>query len=165
MHRLTPPLLAVTLLGLTACATTQRFDTAHYDAKARPAEVAENPEFYTDAAFLWGGVIVTSANTQNGTQIEVLSYPLDSNQQPDTDRTPGGRFLVMDERYLETLDYAPGRLLTLGGTLTGTREGQIGDASYVYPVLRPDRLRLWPKDSGRNKDPQFHIGIGAVFGR
>ncbi len=164
MHPLTLPMLAATLLGLAACATTRPFDTARYDARTNPAEVAENPEFYTDAAFLWGGVIVNSVNTQNGTQIEVLAYPLDSSQQPDTDLTPGGRFLVTDERYLETLDYAPGRLLTVGGALTGTREGQIGDASYVYPVIRPDGLRLWPKDSQRN-DPQFHIGIGAVFGR
>ncbi|MGE0371080.1 MAG: Slp family lipoprotein [Gammaproteobacteria bacterium] len=164
MHHLTLPVLAATLLGLAACATGQRFDNARYDAKSHPSDVAENPEFYTDAAFLWGGVIVNSSNTQNGTQIEVLSYPLASSQQPDTDRTPNGRFLVIDERYLETLDYAPGRLLTVGGTLSGTRSGQIGEADYVYPVIRPDGLRLWPKDSQRN-DPQFHIGIGAVFGR
>lgn len=164
MRRLAPTLLVAILLGIQGCATTNRFDTAKYDAKTLPTEVAENPEQYTDSAFLWGGVIVNSTNTQNGTQIELLAYPLTSSQQPDTDRTPNGRFLVIDERYLETLDYAPGRLLTVGGAMTGTRSGQIGDATYVYPVVRPDRLRLWPKDSQRN-EPQFHIGIGAVFGR
>lgn len=164
MRRLASPMLAVIMLGLAACATSQRFDTARYDAKSPPEDVAENPEAYTDAAFLWGGVIVNSVNTQGGTQIEVLAYPLDSSQQPDPDRTPSGRFLAIDERYLETLDYAPGRLVTVGGAFSGTRSGQIGDATYVYPVIIPDRLRLWPKDSRRN-EPQFHIGIGAVFGR
>lgn len=165
MHRTTlPALLTVIALVLAACATGQRFDTGHYDAKSRPADVAENPEPYADAAFLWGGVIVNSVNTQSGTQIEVLAYPLTSSQQPDPDAAPSGRFLISDPHYLETLDYAPGRLVTAGGTFNGTRSGQIGDATYVYPVITPDRLRLWPKDNRRN-EPQFHIGIGAVFGR
>lgn len=164
MRHLALPVWALTLLTLAACAGGPRFDTARYDAKARPADVAENPEPYADAALLWGGVIVTSTNTQNGTQIEVLAYPLDASQRPDPDRSPDGRFLVLDPRYLETLDYAPGRLLTVAGTLTGTRTGQIGDASYVYPVIVPDQLRLWPKDSQRS-GTQFHIGVGAVFGR
>jgi outer membrane lipoprotein len=164
MRRFAIPTLVAIMLAMQGCATTQRFDTARYDAKTRPTDVVESPEQYTDASLLWGGVIVNSSNTQNGTQIEVLAYPLTSAQQPDSDRTPDGRFLVIDERYLETLDYAPGRLLTVGGTMTGTRSGQIGDASYVYPVIRPDRLRLWSKNSQRS-EPQFHIGIGAVFGR
>jgi outer membrane lipoprotein len=163
MRRLALPVLMFMMLGLAACATGPRFDTARYDAKSRPTDVAENPEPYADAAFLWGGVIVNSSNTQSGTQIEVLAYPLNSSQQPDPDRSTNGRFLVIDERYLETLDYAPGRLLTVGGTMNGTSSGQIGDATYVYPVIVPDQMRLWPKDSRRN-EPQFHIGIGAVFG-
>jgi outer membrane lipoprotein len=152
--------MAALMLGLSACASSARFDTTNYNYKTLPAEAARNPESYADAAFLWGGVIVNSSNTQSGTQIEVLAYPLASSQEPDPDRNPDGRFLIHDERYLETLDYAPGRLITVGGTMSGTRDGQIGDASYVYPVIVPDRLILWPKESTRS-NPQIHIGVGV----
>lgn len=156
------PVLAAILLGIQGCAT-KHFDTAKYNTRTPPAEVARNPAQYTDTSFLWGGVIVNSANIENGTQIEVLAYPLGSSQRPDPDRAPDGRFLIIDKRYLETLDYAPGRLLTVAGSFTGTRDGQIGATSYVYPVVQPEQLQLWPKDSTRS-EPQFHIGIGAVFG-
>lgn len=157
------PVLAATaalMLGIASCASTERFDIKHYNYKNLPAEVAKNPGSFSGASFLWGGVIVNSSNTPSGTQIEVLAYPLASSQEPDTDRNPDGRFLIHDARYLETLDYAPGRLLTVGGKLDGTRSGQIGDASYVYPVIVPDRLILWPKEGARN-NPQIHIGVGV----
>jgi outer membrane lipoprotein len=160
MQRITLPVIVVLMLGLAACASTQRFDTSQYDYKSLPTEVARNPGSYAEAAILWGGVIVNSSNTQAGTQIEVLAYPLDSSQEPDPDRNPDGRFLILDERYLETLDYAPGRLLTVGGKMGGTRSGQIGDATYVYPVIIPDRLILWPK-AGARSNPQIHIGVGV----
>lgn len=152
--------MAALMLGLAACASTERFDAKKYNYKSLPLEVVKNPDAYTGTPFLWGGVIVNSSNTQDGTQIEVLAYPLASSQEPDPDRSPDGRFLVVDERYLETLDYAPGRLLTVGGRMNGTRSGQIGDASYVYPVIVPDRLILWPKEGARS-NPQIHIGVGV----
>jgi outer membrane lipoprotein len=160
MYRLALAATAALMLGIAACASTQRFDTKNYNYKNLPAEAVKDPASFDGTAFLWGGVIVNSSNTQAGTQIEVLAYPLDSSQQPDPDRNPDGRFLVIDERYLETLDYAPGRLLTVGGKMNGTRSGQIGDASYIYPVIVPDRLILWPKEGARS-NPQIHIGVGV----
>lgn len=164
MRRFALSALVSALVAMQGCATGPRFDTALYDAQISPAEAVTDPERHVDRAFLWGGVIVNSANTPSGTQIEMLAYPLTSTQKPDTDRAPDGRFLVTEDRYLETLDYAPGRLLTVGGSMTGTRSGKIGDATYVYPVIQPDGLHLWPADD-RRSNTQFHFGVGAVFGR
>lgn len=127
-----------------------------------PVEVTANASGDEDAqggVVLWGGVILSSENLATGTQIEVLSYPLDHLQRPDSRRTATGRFLIVHPDYLETLDYAPGRLLTLTGTLAGTETGKIGSADYQFVKLVPDQVYLWSR-SGEDHSPPITFGIG-----
>ena len=111
-----------------------------------------------------GGVIVASSNLKNETQIEVLGFPLDDGQEPKTNDAPLGRFVILQPGYLETADYASGRHITVVGSLTGTRQGRIGESDYTYPVVKPDRVHLWPQESEtRYTEPRFHFGVGVIF--
>lgn len=156
-------LAAVTLTG---CASGPRFDTKEYDRRLTPQQAVQQAEAAQGKRVLWGGMIISTHNLDKGSEVEVLAYPLASSQRPDTRRAPLGRFIVKTEEYLESVDYGQGRLLTIAGPLTGTREGLVGEARYVYPVVESEagRIYLWPAGSGRGTEPQFSIGVGVLFG-
>ncbi len=159
-------ILPLVLAGLlAACATGPRFDTRAYSQSPTPAEAAVDAALWQGDRVLWGGMILNSVNQEDGTEIEVLAYPLASGQRPDTSRQPIGRFIVHEGRYLETVDYAQGRLVTVAGPFTSTRDGRVGDARFTWPLVEADGLHLWPRDGGARRDPQFSIGVGVLLGR
>ncbi len=158
---------AVIVMVLSACAGNPRFDRDQYEEAITPAQAAGNADTLQGQGVLWGGLIIAASNLENHGEIEVLAYPLDRRQQPDTSRTPLGRFIISTDDYLETIDYAEGRLLTAAGRLSTTREGRIGDARYVYPVLETaaEHIELWPSDGRVRSEPRFNFGLGIMFGR
>lgn len=144
-------------LVLTACAGGPRFQTAEVNLGLTPAEAAAGG--HSGERVLWGGVIIASHNYEDRTEIEVLGYPLSAGQRPETSGTAQGRFLVEHQGYLETVDYAPGRLLTAVGVLDEPRVGRVGERPYTYPVMRAQDLYLWPIPSG-DGGSRVHFGIG-----
>jgi outer membrane lipoprotein len=105
-------------------------------------------------------MIAATKNLKDKTELEVVGYPFDSGNRPDVDAAPTGRFLVIQSGYLETADYAPGRLITVVGMVTETRTGTVGEAQYVYPVVAANKLQLWPRSAGGRNEPSIHFGIG-----
>ncbi len=163
MLRLALPLLVVTLLA--ACAGGPRYDTRAVDASLTAAKVAASPGAHTGIPVVWGGVIVATRNQPDYTEMEILSYPLDGAQRPDPRRAEQGRFLARHAGYLEAVDYAPGRSVTLNGTVETTLPGKVGDAPYTFPLLQAKDVYLWPRDSAAPSSPQFQFGIGVIFSR
>lgn len=165
MHKVFPLLLI--LAWLSACATGPGYPTTGVATELQPAEVAARPGSYRGTSVIWGGMIVATRNLSQYTEIEVLGYPLDRRQRPLTSRPPQGRFLVRQAGYLEEVNHAPGRLLTVTGALGDKVQGQVGEAPYTYPLVEARALHLWPADiqgngSGRTR---FNIGVGVIFGR
>jgi outer membrane lipoprotein len=157
--------LPVLLLLLTACASAPSFNTLNVDPLLTPQKVTANPQPATGKSVQWGGTIVSTANLQNSTQIEVLAYPLDSDGRPKTDATAQGRFILERSGYLEPASYAAGRQVTVVGTLSGTRTGRVGEADYVYPVVAAKQLHLWSTErSFGGASTIFGIGVGAGSG-
>jgi outer membrane lipoprotein len=154
-------LFTLTML-LTACATTPKFDTNGVDLSITPQQATTENQTLQGTKLLWGGVIIASSNLKETTQFEILAYPLDADQKPEIDKTPLGRFLALQEGYMETSDYSQGRLLTVSGALQESRRGSIGDSEYIYPVIKIDRLYLWPR-RGDSSETQFHFGLGVML--
>lgn len=155
----------VTLLGLLlgACASGPRYDTTRaLPPQVTPEAAVPQMEAVGGRAVVWGGVILSSANLREGSQMELLGYPLSASQRPDASAPPVGRFLVRWPSYLETVDYAQGRLVTVSGVLGGVREGRVGESRYRYPVVTADGIYLWPRASAAS-EPRVHFGIGLMF--
>lgn len=163
---LLPALFAAIVLAISACAGNARFDRAQYEEEITPAQAAGTADTLQGKGILWGGLVIATSNLENRSEIEVLAYPLDRRQQPDTSRTPLGRFIATTGDYLETIDYAEGRLVTIAGRLSGTREGRIGDTRYVYPVLETaqEHIERWPTDGRIRSEPRFSFGLGVLLG-
>lgn len=125
-----------------------------------PAQVVAAPaDAYRGRTVSWGGEIVTVRNLRDRTLIEVLAYPLDAAQRPLLDSSPGGRFIVARQGFLEPREYAPGRALTALGRLDGTIVGTVGESTYRFPLVQAERLDLWPEAS-LQRDPKVHFGFG-----
>jgi outer membrane lipoprotein len=147
------------LLLLSACASGPVFNTGGVDRSLIPRDVASRPQPATGKSVQWGGVIIGTSNLKDSTQIEVLAYPLDTDERPQTDGTPLGRFILEQRGYLEPASYAEGRQLTVVGTVTGIRAGQVGESDYNYPVITARQLHLWP--AGFRRDG---VGFGGFIG-
>jgi outer membrane lipoprotein len=153
-------LAAGAVLALAACASGPKFDAAGAEPSVSPRQVAVNEEQFLDARVVWGGLIVSSTNLENATEIEVLAYPLNSSQRPQLDQTPLGRFLVMQDGYLETVTFSRDRVITVTGTVRETVIGRVGDSEYVYPVVHTDGLYLWSR-ADRGFWDNVSVGVGV----
>ncbi|MGI9316501.1 MAG: Slp family lipoprotein [bacterium] len=153
----------LSLLLLTACATGPKFDSSMFQQDITPEEAIQDMDTYLHRNVMWGGLLVSTTNLDQSTQLEVLAYPLNSKQKPDTSRQPHGRFIVLEERFLEPIDYSEGRIITVIGILTGVRSGVVGAAQYQFPVVDAEEIYLWLKNSG-STEPRVHFGFGIISG-
>lgn len=153
------PILA--LLLLSACASAPEFDSQKSATQITVAQAVRDPDSLKGKQVLWGGAIINSTNLKNETRLEILAYPLDSDHYPQTDKPAYGRFLLLKEGYLETVDYSPGRLVTVSGTLDGIRKSKLDESEYTYPLLRAGKIHLWSKNG--KSETRFHFGIGVMF--
>ena len=94
---------------------------------------------------IWGGVVVSSNNTASGSEIQLLSYPLDYLQRPDQGYNSAGTVLVKTTEYLETTDFTPGRRITVSGQFAGMASTQVGEGARQSPVLETQSggIHLW----------------------
>jgi len=163
MHCRVPLLLFAALL-LSACASGPKYPTEGVALTLTPQQAIAEADSQTGKSVLWGGMIVNSTNLEQRTRLEVLGYPLDSDQRPQTNQPPYGRFLLFKEGYLETVDYAPGRQITVLGRFSRVQSGKLDETSYTYPVVDAEQLYLWSKGEEKS-EPRVQFGIGVIFGR
>jgi len=152
------------LLGMTGCASAPKFKLDGVDQSLQPRDVVGDLQKYQNDSVLWGGVIVKSTNVKEGTELELLVYPLKRDFKPDTERNTLGRIIVFRDGYLETLDYAAGRLLTVQGVVRDLRKGSLGEAIYTYVLVNAKQLHLWsPEDDDGTGGGGVRFGIGVMI--
>jgi len=156
--------LALVVLTIAGCASgpIEIDERAISVEPVTASQVAGNPDL-ARGTVLWGGTIIGSANLDGGSQLELLAYPLDRTQRPQTGLISQGRFIVTSEAYLETVDFAEGREVTVLGDLEGTDEVTIGGARRELPVVGASQLHLWT-GSGPRERTGFSFGIGVGSG-
>ncbi len=146
---------------LLACAAGPDFRLDDMAAElAAPHKVVSMQPFPEGRRIVWGGQIIRMKNLADRSRIELLAFPLDSRQPPMVGELSLGRFLVERAGYLESADYASGRLLTVTGKLLERVRGKVDEAPYDYPLVEADTLYLWPLPSGGLSWRGIHFGIG-----
>lgn len=156
---------ALTLL-LGACATSpfNKVGLREVNPGISYAQAVQRPETVINQQVLFGGSIINTRNLPRHTEITVLAYPLNNWHRPDTNANALGRFIMLHPGYLESADYAAGRLVSVRGTLTGTRQEPLGQTLYTYPLIQSLELHLWPEHAERPAYPRFHLGVGVGSG-
>jgi outer membrane lipoprotein len=163
MRHLITLLSSIILLGLAGCASNPKV-AQNAERGITPRQAATEAAIAADKPLQWGGVIVETRNLPQQTQLQILAYPLQSDGRPDVSASPTGRFIALHEGYLEPVDYQKGRQVTATGSLSEKREGQVGEASYIFPVLQADELVLWPVESDSKASPRVNFGLGVGSG-
>ena len=157
-------LLTMCVLGLALAACAKSVpDDPSIDRALTPARAVADLAANRGHKVQWGGVIIGSKNLKDRTQFEVLAYPLDKDGRPQRNQAPLGRFLALKDGYVETVDYAAGRLLTITGPLQETRNDKLGEADYIYPLIAADDLKLWQERAPR-EEPRVRFGVGIGIG-
>ena len=109
------------------------------------------------------GKILESNVSSTLSELTVLQLALGDNGRPVNLDQSHGRFIVESKQFLDPAIYQKGMLLTLVGKLKGSKIQAIGGFDYVYPLLEPIEIKLWPMEI--LTQPRFHfgVGVGTVF--
>lgn len=157
-------LLPTLLLGLAACAPAPIYKVAPGTIAATPMQAAQAPEQYAHGQVIWGGRVVDVRNLPDHSEIEILAYPLDSSQRPKFGAGGSGRFIAILPGYAEPMNYPAGAPITVDGQLDGSRGGKVGEADYVFPLVRVAQSHVWTPDEMRSGHPNIGFGLGVGVG-
>lgn len=131
-------------------------------------EIVDAPESYQGKVVVLGGEVLKAKRLKEGTQIELLQLPLDQSERPILDRQQShGRFLVIQQEFLDPATIAIGALMTVVGEASGAKTEPLDEVEYQYPLLIVKHLHTWPaqsQDYPIQPRPRFSIGIGGGTG-
>jgi outer membrane lipoprotein len=94
---------------------------------------------------IWGGSIIQTLNTKEGTEVLVLETPLGYEERPEARKYSQGRFMAKTPKYLDPEVYRPGRRVTVAGEIIGKEARPLGNTEYIYPVVMIKEIRLWER--------------------
>jgi len=151
-------LLVLAAAVLTGC-TSVKFEGADVSVRLTPDQVLAAGG-RQGGTVIWGGRILAVDNYADGTELQVLALPLSSGNVPRVKASSQGRFVAYYPGFLEPVDYAPGRYVSLAGELQGLVEGQVGDRPVKFPLVQSSQIHLWPADVNQ-WNPVWHIGVGV----
>ncbi len=153
-------LSAALLCVLAACASSPVAVDGDDVAPYGPAHVLDGQSGIGDRV-IWGGRIVALRNLADYTEIHIVSYPLDRGDRPRVDRDPGVRFVLRQPGFLEPVQYARGRYVTVLGTVAGIEAVPVDEFALDQPVIDGERIHLWPADvSSWQSRTRFSVGVG-----
>ncbi|HAK60850.1 MAG TPA: hypothetical protein DCO77_10780 [Nitrospiraceae bacterium] len=113
------------------------------------------PEVYKGTIVIFGGTIIRTKSTKQGTLIEVEQQPLDYWGKPERTGQTKGRFIVRHPRYLDAMAYSPGREITMAGKVAGTFEPSLIEKGITLPLLMSRELKLWEREKSAKEQPQW----------
>ena len=164
MRRIARLLAPLSLLALASCAPAPIYKPAADAIAAPPFVVARTPERFSQGSVIWGGRVVGVRNLPDHSEIEVMAYPLDSSLRPRFGAGASGRFIAVVPGYAEPMNYPGGAPITVDGQLAGTRVGKVGQADYVFPLVKTAQSHVWTPDEMRSGHPNVSFGLGVGVG-
>ena len=148
---------ALVAFSLAGCASAPFPDETlrGVDRSLRLDALRSRPAASRGARVMLGGQIIATVPKPGATEIEILSRRLRDSGAPESGDRSDGRFLARTAEFLDPAIYAPGRRLTVLGTVKGTEERPIGTVPYTYVVVEAERLKLWPREENWVGNPSY----------
>lgn len=123
------------------------------------AQLKDSPDSYRGRLVIVGGEVLSAKRLKEGTRIEVLQIPLEDSQAPGKDRTTSeGRFLAMQQEFLDPATLPPGTRVTIAGEVTGATTLPLDETDYTYPTLEIKHLKVWPMRDNQASGPGSYSG-------
>lgn len=128
------------------------------------SQAVQNLAAYKNAPVRWGGIITEVENEQDFTQVQVLYYPLDSEGEPDRDKSNEGRFVFKTAQFLDPAIYTKNSEITVAGALVGDIERMVGKKVMRVPLISATTVYLWPVYEYGNYYNDFGYGYNPYYG-
>lgn len=119
----------------------------------------KTPDAYKGEIVMLGGRIIETKTSSSLSELFVLQLALDARSRPVNPDQSEGRFIIQTKQLLDPAVYQKEMLLTVVGTLKGTKVLSIGGFEYTYPILELIEIKLWTK--GMRTRPIIHFGVGV----
>jgi outer membrane lipoprotein len=162
LFRLSGSLIILIITSLLGCAHVISKELREKaDKELSFTALLNDPDKYVGRFVILGGIIASSANTEEGTYIEVVQNPLNFRGRPEDTDVSEGRFLVLCEGYLDSAIYSQGTEVTVAGEVIGKRVRPLGEIQYTYPLIKSSEIHLFMPHYGM--PIRFGIGIFKVF--
>ena len=131
-------------------------------------QVVEAPDAYRGRTFVVGGEVLRAKRITEGTQLEILQLPLDSDQRPVTRRTESrGRLIASKQDFLDPATLPEGTQVTMVAEVMGATTDRLDEAEYRYPTVAIKHLHVWKEpreDYPRNAGPWWGVFGGVGIG-
>lgn len=135
------------------------------DRTVSSRDLQASPESYKGRVLVLGGEVLNAKRLRHTTQIELLQLPLKDGEEPSRDRQQSqGRFLALQEKFLDPTTMVEGTRVTIVGEVSGAKTDRLDDVEYQYPTLIVKRLHVWPVQSTVQQQRRPSIGIFRGMG-
>lgn len=140
-------MIAAAFLLLSGCAHVISEDSRSLvDPAITFSSLRAAPDSFVGKYVMLGGVLAGVRNDKDGSRLEVVQTPLESDDLPEeASHASGGRFLAVTTAFLDPLVYKTGRRVTLVGQVQGKQALPIDQTDYIYPVLTIREIHVWKK--------------------
>ena len=149
--------LALFVMGCAAGISQQARSKVTYSGSF--SALQKTPDVYKGEVVMLGGRIIEAKASSPMSELTVLQLAIGTSDRPKNSDKSEGRFIVQSKQLLDPAIYEKDMLITVVGTLKGSKVLPIGDLEYKYPIVEPIEIKLWPK--GMQTQPVFHFGIGV----
>jgi outer membrane lipoprotein len=154
------------LVTLAGCASMQEAGDGS-DAQT-PAltflQVKAAPNSFRGQSVVFGGKVLTARRQKDGTRIEILQLPLDRSARPGYDLTQSqGRFLALQQEFLDPATLPPGTRVTVRGEVSGSVILSLDEVDYTYPVISIKHVQVWPAENMASRIRPY-MGPGPYWG-
>jgi outer membrane lipoprotein len=131
----------VAALSLAACASIPTPLQGQFSALDPQAATQRDA---TGEAVRWGGTLARTEPLAGQTCFEIVGHPLGSSARPLADDRAQGRFIACRQGFYEPQVFAPGRMVTVVGHISGYETRPVGEYAYRQPKVAADAIYLWP---------------------
>ncbi len=143
----TVPMLA-TLLSIFILLVSLAGCTSMQEAEDRQAltflQVKATPDSFKGQTVVFGGKVLSARRQKDSTRIEILQLPLDRSSRPGSDLTQSqGRFLALQQEFLDPATLPPGTRVTVTGEVSGSVSLPLDETDYTYPLISIKRVQVW----------------------
>ena len=149
--------LTFIVMGCTAGISQQARSKVTYSGSF--SALQKTPDVYKGEVVMLGGRIIEAKASSPLSELTVLQLAIGTSDRPKNSDKSEGRFIIQSKQLLDPAIYEKDMLVTVVGTVKGSKVLPIGDLKYTYPIVEPIEIKLWPK--GMQTQPVFHFGIGV----
>jgi outer membrane lipoprotein len=149
------------VMGCTAGISQQARSKVTYTGSF--SALQKTPDAYKGKVVMLGGRIIEAKASSPLSELTVLQLAIGTSDRPKNSDKSEGRFIIQSKQLLDPAIYEKDMLVTVVGTLKGSKVLPIGDLEYTYPVVEPIEIKLWPKGTQTQPVIHFGIGVGTTF--